>query len=218
MKDTSLDAVIFDLDGTLVDSLADLANATNYALERGGYPTHPLEPYKYFVGNGVETLLRRALPKGENPANFAELLESMRVRYAQTWNVCTRPYPGIVAMLEALQGKNFPMAVLSNKPHDWTQEYVAHFFPAIRFTQVRGAMTGVPHKPDPQSALQTLAALGLPAERTAFVGDSSVDMQTAANSGTFAIGVTWGFRTEAELLESGAKQLVRKPKELLTLL
>lgn len=221
MNNTPFDAVIFDLDGTLVDSLADLANATNYALERGGYPQHPLESYKYFVGNGVEKLLHRALPQlpdGKTHPDFDALLAIMRERYAQTWNHCTRPYPGIVDMLQALQVRDFPVAVLSNKPHDWTQEYVAYFFPTIRFTEVRGAMPGVPHKPAPQSALETLAHLGRPAARTAFVGDSSVDMQTAVNSGTYGLGVTWGFRTEAELIESGAKRLVHKAKELLPIL
>lgn len=214
MRHTPFQAVIFDLDGTLVNSLDDLANATNEALRWAGYPEHPVEAYKYFVGNGLDMLMRRALPEGVEPPDYPALLDCLRASYDASWHQCSRPYEGINDLLLTLQARQFPMAVLSNKPDDWTVAYVRHFFPDIRFQEVRGARTGVPHKPAPQSALDVAAMLGHAPQSIAFVGDSSVDMLTAGNSGMFGIGVTWGFRTEQELLESGSQRIIHRPEEL----
>lgn len=213
----TLNALIFDLDGTLVNSLDDLADATNRTLRGAGYPTHPLDAYRYFVGNGLKVLLQRALPAQaptEGPA-FDVLLEALRQRYDNHWSDVSRPYPGIAELLGELASRGMPMAVLSNKPDDWTGVIVRHFFPDIPFTVVRGALPGVPHKPDPAPALGVAQALGVAPGNIAFVGDSNVDIRTGLGAGMYPIGVCWGFRDEEELREAGAKCLIHKPDELL---
>lgn len=217
MHTVALHAVIFDLDGTLIDSLADLADAANASLAQFGYPVHPLPAYRHFVGNGLEMLIRRALPAGEADRlgpRLTAVLEAMRARYSATWSVKTAPYPGIPEALGALTEKKLPLAVLSNKPDPWTQEIVRHFFPNIAFAAVRGARPHVPCKPDPAAALQIAADLNVPPEHTAFVGDSNVDVLTARRAGMFAVGVTWGFRDAQELRDAGASLLINRPDEL----
>ncbi len=213
----SIGAVIFDLDGTLVNSLADLAGATNYVLAGAGYPVHPVEAYRYFAGNGLGMLLRRALPTGQ-PASeeaYAELLERVRQRYDAHWHDQTVPYPGMTGLLEELMRRGLPSMVLSNKPDPWVAPCVEHFFPGARFEVVRGALPGVPHKPDPQAALELAARVGIAPERVAFVGDSGVDMSTAVNAGMQGFGATWGFREREELLTAGARALLEQPADLL---
>lgn len=210
-------AVIFDLDGTLVNSLADLAGAANYVLAEAGYPVHPVEAYRYFVGNGLATLLRRALP-AEQPATeeaYAELLERVRQRYDTHWHDKTLPYPGMTELLAELSRRRLPFMVLSNKPDPWAGPCVRYFFPQARFTAVRGALPGVPHKPNPQAALELAAQAGFAPEQVAFVGDSNVDMHTAVNAGMPGFGATWGFRERKELLTSGARALLEQPNDLL---
>ena len=213
----SILAVIFDLDGTLINSLADLADATNAALAQFGYPTHPLAAYRHFVGNGVEKLVRRALPAGEAERlgpDLAGVAEAMRTRYDNAWHVKTAPYPGVDGVLRELEQRGLRLGVLSNKPHVWTGEIVRHFFPGIPFAAVRGAMPGVPHKPDPAPALRMAEELGTPPQRTVFVGDSNVDILTGVRAGMPAVGVTWGFRDAAELREAGASALIDRPADL----
>ncbi len=213
--------VIFDLDGTLINSLADLADAANAALSRFGYPVHGLDAYRHFVGNGLETLMRRALPAGEAERlgpGFAAVPDAMREIYGRAWDVKTTPYPGIPELAAALAARGIPSAVLSNKPDPWTGIVVRRFFPDVPFAAVHGALPDVPLKPDPAGALRTAAEMGLAPDRLFFVGDSNVDMLTAVRAGMFGVGVTWGFRDEQELREAGARAIINAPEELLRLL
>lgn len=212
-------ALIFDLDGTLVNSLVDLADSANAVLAAAGYPIHPADAYRHFVGSGLERLMRRALPGGESAphdaATLDPLLAAMRATYDARWHEKSRPYPGISELLAALTHLNFPLAVLSNKPDPWTQAFVSHFFPSTPFAVVRGALPGIPHKPDPASALDVAARLGVEPRHCLFVGDSNVDVRTGLNAGMAVAGVTWGFRDEAELRAAGATWLVHAPQDLL---
>jgi phosphoglycolate phosphatase len=214
-------AVIFDLDGTLLDTLADLADSMNSVLEALGYPTHPVDAYRNFVGDGVTNLVKRALPpewheRAHGEHGFLEkCVDSMREAYELRWAIKTAPYAGIPELLRELGLRGIRMAVLSNKPHDFTAKIVAHFLGSVRFGAVLGAREGVPRKPDPAGVRDALRMLGVPDEETLYVGDSSTDMDTARNAGLISVGVLWGFRTEEELLEHGAHHLVAKPRELL---
>lgn len=214
-------AYIFDLDGTLVNSLTDLAAAVNQALAKAGLPEHPLEAYRHFVGNGLERLIRRSLPGGEDVVPEAGLVSmltaSMRVHYDCHWHDASAVYPGIPEMLAELDRQGMKLAVLSNKPDDWTCDFVQHFLPEIPFACVRGAREGVPHKPDPQSALELAALFGLPPEQIVFVGDSKVDILTGIHAGMTPVGVTWGFRDEAELRAAGATRIIHNPAELIAM-
>ncbi len=215
-------AVAFDLDGTLLNTLEDLANAANAALATAGYPQHPVAAYRQFVGNGLQMLVRRALPSGEadrlGPDGFAELVRRTGDNYAGDWAVATRPYPHIPELLKALCERGVPLAVVTNKPHEWTLRMLAHYFPDKPFLFVQGAMPELPHKPDPAGALEAARRLGVRPNETAFVGDSNVDMHTAANAGMGAVGVAWGFRGAEELRQSGADHLLYDPLELLELI
>lgn len=186
-------AALFDLDGTLIDSVADIAAAVNAALAEHGYPGHPLEAFYAFVGEGVEHLIRSALaPAPFDPA----VLERYRALYSREMTRRTRVYPGVAEVLDELQRRGWRLAVLSNKPHAATCALVPHFLPAIGFAAVAGQRPEVPRKPDPQAALELAAALGVDPADCAFVGDTAIDLQTARNAGMRAIGVTWGFRPE----------------------
>lgn len=209
-------AAIFDLDGTLIDSLEDIANAMNFSLERHGLPTHPIAAYRAFVGAGVETLTRRALP-ADAGAFASTVLATYRARYVEHSLDATRPFDGVLDLLEALRAHDVKLAVLSNKPDPSTRSIVEHFF-GSRFAVVCGERAGVARKPEPTAALEVLRMLDASAQRSAFIGDSSIDMRTGRAAGLCAIGVTWGLRDEAELRESGAQYLAHHPTELLPLL
>lgn len=213
-------AVIFDLDGTLLDTLRDLSDAMNNTLERFGYPVHEPKEYRYLVGNGMENLVHRALPApvNDDPQMVARGLETMRKSYALNWNVHTKPYPGIPELLEALSTRGIKLAVLSNKPHDFTLKTVEGLLPARLFDLVAGAKPNVPLKPDPASALEIAQKFGVAPDRFLYLGDTGTDMKTANAAGMFAVGVLWGFREAAELVSEGAAKLIAKPAELLDLL
>ena len=207
--------VIFDLDGTLLDTVADLANATNQALERCGYPTHPTDAYYKFVGNGINKLFARALPAEHSTEENVQLIRSIFVPYYNEHNAdCSHPYPGIVALLETLQERGVQLAVASNKYHEATLKLVRHFFPSIRFVAIYGQRDGVPIKPAPDVVYDILHDTGIAKEDTLYVGDSGVDMQTARNAGVEGIGVTWGFRSAEELHENGAMHIVHEADEI----
>lgn len=208
------DAVIFDLDGTLADSLADIGGAMNEMLASHGLPTHGLDAYKSFVGEGVENLTRRALPE-DRRLELARYLDEYRARYAQRIARETRPYPGIPELLDALVERKLALAVLSNKRDDFTVELVKQLFGRWPFRCVRGERAGTPRKPDPTSALQVAAELGCAPARIAFVGDTAIDMKTARAAGMRAVGVTWGFRPERELIGAGAQVVIARPEQLL---
>jgi len=211
-----LAGALFDLDGTLLDPLGDLADSTNRCLARLGLPPHPVEAYRYFVGDGLGNLARRALPaERREEATIEELKELFNRDYAAHWADKTRPYDGIAALLDGLAARGRPMAVLSNKPHAFTVEMVRHFLGAWRFAAVYGARDSHPRKPDPAAALEISEEMRLPPTRVLYAGDTGTDMQTARSAGMFAVGVLWGFRPRTELEQNGAEALVSRPEELL---
>ena len=192
--------VIFDLDGTLLNTIADLAQSTNHALKALGYPTHEESAYNFMVGNGINKLFERALPEGEKTEENILRVRREFIPYYDVHNAdMSRPYPGIPRLLERLQAAGVAVAVASNKYQAATEKLIAHYFPAIRFTAVFGQREGVNVKPDPTIVNDILAIARIPREEVLYVGDSGVDMQTAANAGVTACGVTWGFRPRTEL-------------------
>ena len=207
-------AVLFDLDGTLIDSLADLANATNHALVTLGCLTHPRAAYRYFVGDGARTLCQRALPADKQHL-LDDCLKLMRAHYDEHRYDETQPYPGIPELLAALTKRGHSLAVLSNKPDHFTKEVVARYFPDTGFAAVRGQLAHVPLKPDPTAALQIAQELGIPPAQWLYLGDTDTDMRTARAAGMHAVGVLWGFRDRAELEDNGAKIIIATPSELL---
>jgi phosphoglycolate phosphatase len=207
--------IIFDLDGTLLNTIADLANSANHALRANGFPAHPTEAYRWFVGSGVSKLLERALPEGEKTEeNILRLRASFFPYYREHDTEHSAPYPGIPALLKLLQRQNISMAVASNKYHAATCKLVAHYFPDVRFVSVLGQREGIAPKPDPAIVYEILAATSVGRGRTLYVGDSDVDMQTAINSGVAACGVTWGFRPPAELEALHPAYMVDRPEEI----
>ncbi len=213
-------AVLFDLDGTLLDTLDDLGDSMNAVLASRSYPTHPITSFADFVGDGVTNLVRRALPPGprETDAVVNELVPLMRKEYSLRWKAKTRPYKGIPELLDGLAARGVQMAVLSNKPHPATLEVVAHFFPRWKFDAVLGARPEIPIKPDAGAALDVCRRLDIPPGEFLYLGDTNTDMQTAHNAGMYAIGVLWGFRTAEELLASGADRLISDPREVFSFL
>ena len=209
-------AVLFDLDGTLADSLADLANATNWALAQLGCPTHPVDSYRYKVGAGTRELCARALPKDRQGLQD-EVLRLMRQRYDLHCFDLTRLYPGILELVTALDKRGLRLAVLSNKPDDFTKRVIARYFQPSPFAVVRGQLPDVPLKPDPTAARQIAQKLGIPPAHWLYLGDTNTDMRTARAAGMHAVGVLWGFRDRAELVKSGAEHVVAKPEDVLAL-
>lgn len=212
-------AVLFDLDGTLLDTLDDIGNAMNRVLASRGFPTHPIDAYRSFVGDGMAMLVTRALPENKRDDEpIHDCLEAYRTDYGRTWNVKTRPYDGVVALLDALTARGRKRAILSNKPHEFTQRCVAEFLPNQDFDVVFGQREGVPLKPDPAGALEIAHTFGIPPAAFLYLGDTSVDMQTATAAGMVPVGVIWGFRTAEELRSSGAQVLIERPLEILEFL
>ncbi len=211
--------IIFDLDGTLLNTIEDLAAATNQALLRLGYPQHPTPAYLRFVGNGINKLFERALPPAARTQENILRVRSLFVPYYNQHGAdLTSPYEGIVALLEALQTRGIKLAVASNKYQEATAELVKHYFPQIAFSAVLGQREGLPTKPDPLFVQEILKQTGVSAVHTLYVGDSDVDMQTALNAGVDACAVTWGFRTRAELAAYRPKYMANAPQDILQML
>lgn len=209
---------IFDLDGTLLDTVADLANATNQALAKCGYPTHPTEAYYRFVGNGINKLFARALPEEARTEENVQRIRTLFIPYYNEHNADdSHPYPGIVELLTQLQSQGIQLAVASNKYQQATAKLVGHFFPNIRFAAVYGQREGVPIKPDPTIVNDILSETGISRAHTLYIGDSGVDMQTARNASVESVGVTWGFREEEELRTNGATHIIHNAKDILKL-
>lgn len=213
-------AILFDLDGTLLDTLEDLADATNQALARFGFPPRPTENFRTYVGNGAPNLIRRALPgdKRDDAATVQQCLDAFREEYAACWDRKTHPYEGVAELLDGVAERGVPFAVFSNKPDHFTKLCVQKLLPKWSFQFVIGACEGVPHKPDPGGALMVAERLGIAPADFMYVGDTNTDMQTAHAAGMFPVGVTWGFRPANELVENGAKILITEPAMLLRLL
>ena len=210
--------IIFDLDGTLLNTIADLAQSTNYALSTLGYPTHPESAYPFMVGNGINKLFERALPEGEKTeANILRVRQHFVPYYDMHNADKSRPYPGIPELLEQLQSRGFQLAVASNKYQAATEKLIVHYFPNIRFKAVFGQREGIPVKPDPTIVEDILALTKIAHEDVLYVGDSAVDMQTAINARVTACGVTWGFRPRAELEAYNPRYMVDCAEEILHL-
>ena len=210
--------IIFDLDGTLLDTLQDLGDSCNVILQRFGYPIHQLPAYKKFVGNGVQKLIERALPEHARTTEIiTTLLTAFKTYYEEQTISHTRPYSGIISLLQTLKSSGYLISVASNKYHEAVIPLMEKYFPTISFDLILGHRTGHPAKPDPEIVWDTLQTLGIAKENCYYVGDSSVDMDTANNAGVTAIGVTWGFRDENELRQHDAKHLIHVPQELLNI-
>ena len=214
-------AVIFDLDGTLLDTLRDLAESGNAVLQARGFDPHPVEAYRTFIGNGMTNLVRDIFPEGHRPAAGDEtdaILAEYREAYGRNWQNTTKPFPGIAELLNELRDRGVSFGVMSNKAHDFTVKCVDVFLPGWNWNSVLGAREGVPTKPDPTAALEVAAASGVEPSDCFFIGDSDVDMMTAVNAGMYAVGVSWGFRPVEELLQHGARSILNAPEDLLALL
>jgi phosphoglycolate phosphatase len=210
-------AILFDLDGTLLNTIDDLANSMNFVLKQYGFPEHPAERYKTFVGNGMEKLVRRVFPTANEDELFiAKFLEEFQNQYSLNWHNITKPYPGIEAMLDSLELSGVRMSVLSNKSDHFTRLIIDHYFGLDRFDFVYGAKAGVPKKPDPNAALEIAHKSKIDPSAWLYLGDSGVDMQTANGAGMFALGCTWGFRETKELLANGVQKLIHDPKEIIS--
>lgn len=212
-------AVIFDLDGTLLDTLEDIAGSANSALMKYGFPVHEVDAYRYFVGEGMTTLISRALPaEKRNDDIIADCVKAFRENYSRNWNVNTRPYDGVTELLDALAAKHVKMAILSNKPDNFTKHCTREFLPNRNFEMILGQRDGIPRKPDPVGALEIAEGLGITPSRFLYLGDSAVDMKTAVRAGMFPVGALWGFRPLDELRGHGAQAVIERPMELLGLL
>jgi phosphoglycolate phosphatase len=212
-------AVLFDLDGTLLDTIGDLTDAMNEAMGEMGLPGHDVAACKYYVGDGLRNYALRALPEGRrDEATLARCCELFRAAYARCWHVKTRPYEGIPELLDALAQRKLALCVLSNKPDDFTKLTVRELLAQWRFAAVRGVGADGVTKPDPAGALAIAAQLGLAPADFFYVGDTGTDMATAAASGMYGVGATWGYRPAGELIAGGAKVLIDGPTDLLELL
>lgn len=214
---TRFDAVVFDLDGTLCDTLDDIAAVANHVLEQFGAPPHPREAYRYLAGQGARWLIEHALPEAMSD-RVDEVLAAFKAYQREHAGRLAKPYDGVPEMLDALVARSLPIAVLSNKPDAATVELIGSMYARWPFQVVRGARDGVPLKPDAAAAFEVARELGVEPDRVMYVGDTRVDMETAKNAGFFALGVTWGFRDEPELRGSGADAIIHEPTGLLDVL
>lgn len=209
-------AYIFDLDGTLLDTLLDLANAVNFALRSKGYPERTVEEIRSFIGNGIKVLVRRSVPDGTGEGDYAETLETFTKYYLEHIADNTKPYDGMIDVVKTLSKRGCKVAVLSNKAHFAAQAVVKDFFGDI-FDIVVGKMDEFPSKPEPDSLFYTMKTLGVTAEDCVYIGDSDVDVLTAHNAGLPCIGVTWGNRDKDVLISSGAEYIANTPSEILNI-
>ena len=209
-------AVIFDLDGTLLDTLQDLVNTLNTVLALHDYPEHTIDECRFLVGHGMRELVKKALPDGVGtPETIYLLLPEFMAHYADNWNMNSRPYPGVSTMLNTLAEQGVKMAILSNKADHFTRLCAEFLLKEWKFDIVMGHHSGIAHKPDPEGALLVARMLEEEPSSILYVGDSGIDMLTATRAGMFPLGVLWGFRPESELVEFGAKALVQNPEEII---
>lgn len=207
---------IFDLDGTLLNTVEDLGNATNHALVQCGFPTHKIDEYYQMVGRGIYNLFRAAIPSEYVTEDNVQRMASYFIPYYDA-HKCdfTKPYPGIIEMLKTITGKGVRLAVASNKYQDGAEKLVMHFFGEYDFVKILGQREGQPIKPDPAIVDQILAVVpSISKEETVYIGDSNVDMQTGANAGVRTVGVTWGFRSREELARYNPSSIVDTPETL----
>ena len=212
-------AVIFDLDGTLLDTLEDIAGAMNHVLNERGHKSFSVEGYKMLVGDGIEVLVHRALaPRPVSDEETAAIIDEFRIEYERRWRTNSRPYPGIRSLLHTLLRRGIRIAVLSNKAHPYTERMILELLEEFKFDIIRGAVPGVPLKPDPAPALLVADELGIPPSQIAFLGDTKMDMMAAKAAGMLPVGALWGFRGAEELQANGAAALISSPMDLIDLL
>ncbi len=210
------EGVIFDLDGTLLDTIDDISDSMNLVLKKRGFKIHTVEFYKSAVGAGTEKLVIDSLPENvRDEKTIKECLKELKENYSRMWANKTKPYPGIKKLLKDLNQKKIPLSVLSNKDDRFTKEIVKHFFPDVKFEFVFGSREGVPKKPSPEVPLYIAEKTDIPPHKYIFVGDSAFDMLTAKNAGMLPVGVSWGFKNVESLIESGAGYILKEPSELL---
>lgn len=213
------EAVIFDLDGTLVDSLEDIADSMNTVLAKRDYPVHKLESYRIFIGDGIQNLVYLALPEGNRDEATVQIIHKEMVEeYSNQCLVKTRPYDGILSMLDTVTSLELKMAILSNKAEPLTKFIANQLFAKWRFEEVMGGRPDFPRKPDPSAALEISRKMEVNPDKMMFIGDTSIDIHTAKRAGMLAIGVLWGYRDEKELITAGADYIIRHPSELIPLL
>ncbi|MBR3558361.1 MAG: HAD family hydrolase [Bacteroidales bacterium] len=213
-----MNLIVFDLDGTLLNSLEDLADSANWVLEQHGFPMHPVDAYRYFVGDGVRKLIERILPETERSTDRIEQCRQEFVAYYDIHKEDkTTAYPGIAELLKSLKCKGLKIAVATNKVHLAVEPLMRKYFPEIHFDAVFGQREGIPVKPAPQIMYDILKATGCKPSETLHVGDTATDMQLAHNAGVTPVGVLWGYRPLEELQEAGANFIIEKPEELLKL-
>ena len=212
-------AVIFDLDGTLLDTLQDIADSANFALSCFGYPQHDVSAFRYFVGDGVEMLATRSLPENARDKKTIEkLTDCINEAYSKRWANKTRPFPGITELLNTLTARGIALAVLTNKRQEFAEATVLKLLPDWHFEVIIGARPSLPKKPNPEAALLLAGQMKLAPADFLYLGDSGVDMKTAVAAGMYPVGALWGFRTADELMDGGAKALVKTPADVLPLL
>ena len=206
--------LIFDLDGTLVDSLAGIAASLNHALAAAKLPTHSLSMVRGFIGNGARILIQRAAPASADEDLVETLENAFKDHYHLHWSAGTAPYDGVLPLLETLQSRGYPLAVLSNKPHPFTTKMVMRLFPSIHFTAILGQRAGIAHKPDPAGALEIARDFVLEPKDCVIIGDSTMDIETAHHAGMDSIAVTWGFHDRERLVEITPGRIVENPEEI----
>jgi phosphoglycolate phosphatase len=212
-------ALVFDMDGTLLNTLEDLADSTNAALTAHGFSAQPTDAYRYFVGSGARNLVMRALPESNrDEATVDACLKHYKNHYETNWANKTHVYHGIGHLLNAIVEKGYLLAILTNKPQAFATQCVNHFLSDCEWAITQGQVEGVAIKPSAEISTRVTNQLGVKPEEVLYMGDSNVDMLTAKNAGYTSVGVTWGFRTEAELREAGAQHIVHSPAEILDLL
>ena len=208
--------VVFDLDGTLLNTLEDLADCTNYILRQYGHPEHPTEAYRYFVGRGIRNLIVQVLPEENRKETYIDQILTDYLPYYEAHKEDkTTPYQGIIPLLKELQKRNILQAIASNKIQEAMKPLAEHYFSGIEFAAILGSRPNIPIKPDPTIVYHILEMTGIRKEDVLYVGDTAVDMQTATAAGVKKVGVLWGFRTREELQNAGADYLIEKPEELL---
>jgi phosphoglycolate phosphatase len=212
-------AVIFDLDGTLLDTLTDIADAANRALITRGFPPHERSAYRWFIGDGSAVLVTRALPETQRSAETVQAcLKGFIDDYNHNWHRATQPYDGLWDLLGTLLDRKIKLAVVTNKPHRFAVSMMAHYFGDCPFDPILGQQEGVPKKPDPRQALAAAEKMGVKPASCIFIGDSAVDMKTACNAGMQPVGAGWGFRPAEELMDTGALTVIHHPVELIDLI
>ncbi|MGH7885206.1 MAG: HAD family hydrolase [Thermodesulfobacteriota bacterium] len=213
------EAIVFDLDGTLIDSLYDLGNSVNKALSTFGYPEHDIDKYKNYIGDGTEVMVTKALPEDKkDQLNIKKCLDKFNEIYEHDFNVNTRLYDGISSLLDKLIENKIRLSILTNKPYKFTEKYVESHLKCWEFDVVIAHKEGLPRKPDPSGALIIINELKVDCSKIIYLGDTGIDMITAVRAGMYPIGVLWGFREKEELLSNGAACLIENPLELMSLI